>query len=119
MQVTLKGFPDEAENEFYKIKFAHGGLSSIFDKELQKELINSEKFAAGEVFTMRSVGNGAGEFAGIQQPDMKGFDKTGNYKTVWEVEENGPVFTTFKYRQKIKHAVVEQRVKLYHGQKTD
>jgi alpha-mannosidase len=110
-------FINEAENQFYKIKFANGGLSSIFDKELQKELINSEKFAAGEVFTMRSVGNGAGEFADIQKPDMEGFDKTGNYKTVWELEENGPVFTTFKYRQKIKHAVVEQRVKLYHGQK--
>jgi alpha-mannosidase len=114
---VINGFPDEVENEFYKIKFANGGLSSIFDKELQKELINSEKFVAGEVFTMRSVGNGAGEFADIQQPDMEGYDKTGNYKTVWEVEENGPVFTTFKYRQKIKHAIVEQRIKLYHKQK--
>jgi alpha-mannosidase len=117
INVSHTEFINEAENQFYKIKFANGGLSSIFDKELQKELINSEKFVAGEVFTMRSVGNGAGEFDDIQQPDMEGYDKTGNYKTVWEVEENGPVFTTYKYRQKIKHAVVEQRVKLYHGQK--
>jgi alpha-mannosidase len=117
INVSHTEFINEAENQYYKIKFANGGLSSIFDKELQKELINSEKFVAGEVFTMRSVGNGAGEFDDIQQPDMEGYDKTGNYKTVWEVEENGPVFTTYKYRQKIKHAVVEQRVKLYHGQK--
>ncbi len=66
---------------------------------------------------MRSVGNGAGEFDDIQQPDMEGFDKTGNYKTVWEVEEIGLVFTTYKYRQKIRNAVVEQRVKLYHNKK--
>jgi alpha-mannosidase len=48
---------------------------------------------------------------------MEGFDKTGNYETQWEVEENGPVFTTFKYRQKIRNAVVEQHIKLWHNKK--
>ena len=48
---------------------------------------------------------------------MEGFDKTGNYKTHWEVEENGPVFTVYKYRSPIRNAVVEQRVKLYHTEK--
>jgi alpha-mannosidase len=117
IQKANTGFPNEAENVYYKIKFANGGLSSIFDKELQKELINPEKFVAGEVFTMRSIGNGAGEFADIQKPDMEGFDKTGNYKTDWKIVEDGPVFTTYKYRQKIKYAVVEQRIKLFHKQK--
>ncbi|MDB4581624.1 glycosyl hydrolase-related protein [Draconibacterium sp.] len=110
-------FTNEVENRFFKLKFADGGLASIFDKELNKELVDDSKFVAGEVFTMHSEGNGAGEFSDIQQPDMRGFDKTGNYKTNWIVEKNGPVFTTYKYRQKIKNAVVEQRVKLYHQQK--
>ncbi|MCF6357631.1 MAG: glycosyl hydrolase-related protein, partial [Draconibacterium sp.] len=110
-------FKNEIENQYYKLKFADGGLSSIFDKELNQELIDSEKFVAGEVFTMQSVGNGAGEFADIQQPEMEGFDKTGNYKTNWEIEENGDVFTIYKYRQKLRNAVVEQRIKLYHQQK--
>lgn len=110
-------FKNEAENKFYKLKFADGGLSSIFDKELNKELIDPGKFKAGEVFTMRSVGNGAGEFIDIQKPDMEGFDKTGNYQTKWEIEENGPVFTVYKYRQHIKYAVIEQCVKVFHGQK--
>ena len=48
---------------------------------------------------------------------MEGFDKTGNYKTDWVVGESGPVFTVYKYRQKIRHAVVEQRIILYHKQK--
>jgi alpha-mannosidase len=99
------------------LKFGNGGLTSIFDKVLNKEIIDAGKFTAGEVFTMRSEGNGAGEFADIQQPDMEGFDKTGNYKTNWEVEENGQVFTVFKYRQKIRNAVVEQRIKLWHNKK--
>ncbi len=110
-------FNKEVENQFYKLKFANGGLSSIFDKELGKELLNTGKFTAGEVFTMHSEGNGAGEFSDIQQPDMKGFDKTGNYNTVWEIEKDGSIFTTYKYRQKIRNAVVEQRIKLYHKEK--
>lgn len=91
-----------------------GGLSSIYDKELGKELISSTKFKAGEVFTLHSKGNGAGEFSEIQKTDMEGYDKTGNYKTKWEVEEDGPVCTIYKFRQQIRYAVVEQRVKLYH-----
>lgn len=112
-----KKFTKEVENQFYKLKFANGGLASIFDKKLNKEIINSDKFTAGEIFTMHSEGNGAGEFADIQQPDMKGFDKTGNYTTHWEVDESGTVFTTYKYRQQLKDVVVEQKIKLYHQQK--
>ena len=110
-------FKNEAENRFYKLKFGNGGLSSVFDKELNRELIDPGKFRAGEVFTMRSVGNGAGEFTDVQKPDMEGFDKTGNYPTKWEVEENGPVYTTYKYRQKIRYAIIEQRIKVFHQQK--
>ncbi len=110
-------FENEYENQFYSLKFGDGGVSSIFDKELNRELIDSGKFKAGEVFTMHSEGNGAGEFADIQKPDMKGFDKTGNYKTKWVVEESGAIFTTIKFRQKIKNAVVEQKVKIYNNQK--
>lgn len=116
MKVTekLRIFKNEAENGFYKLKFADGGLSSIYDKELGKELISASKFKAGEIFTLHSKGNGAGEFSEIQKTDMEGYDKTGNYKTNWEVEEDGPVCTVYKFRQLIRYAVVEQRVKLYH-----
>ncbi|MEN8117991.1 MAG: glycoside hydrolase family 38 C-terminal domain-containing protein, partial [Bacteroidota bacterium] len=113
---TGKLFNNETENQYFMLKFADGGLSSVFDKKINKELVDSKKFKAGEIFTMHSEGNGAGEFADIQQPDMRGFDKTGNYKTTWIIEENGPVFTTYKFRQKIKNAIVEQRIKLYHQQ---
>jgi len=110
-------FQNTVENSFYKITFANGGLSSIFDKELNQELVDPSKFKAGEVFTMRSIGNGAGEFSDIQKPDMEGYDKTGNYQTNWEIEEDGPVYTCYKYRQQIRYAVVEQRIKLFHQQK--
>jgi alpha-mannosidase len=94
-----------------------GGLRSIYDKDLQKELIDASRFRAGEVFTMRSIGNGAGEFADVQQPDMEGFDQTGNYSTRWEAEQHGPVYTSFRMRQSIRNAVVEQEVVVYQNLK--
>jgi len=101
------------ENAFYTIEFGSGGLNRIYDKELDKEIIRPEGFAAGEVFTLRSVGNGAGEFSQIQQPDTVGFDKTGNYSTNWKLVEEGSVYVAYAYRQILRNAVVEQKVILY------
>lgn len=112
-----KGFTANVENPYYRITFGKGGLTSVYDKDLGRELVRPEKFAAGEVFTMRSEGNGAGEFADVQKPDMHGFDRTGNYDVKWETETDGPVFTCYKYRQPIRGAVVVQRIKLFHQQK--
>ena len=103
------------ENEYYIIEFGAGGLSRIYDKELEKELINPDGFTAGEVFTLRSVGNGAGEFDQVQQPDTVGFDKTGNYRTAWKLVEEGPVYTAYAYRQPIRNAVAEQKVIIYNN----
>jgi alpha-mannosidase len=105
---------ERLENKFYKIELSDGGLKSIYDKELEIELIDPSKFKAGEVFTMRSIGNGAGEFAAVQQPDMEGFDKTSYYPATWELKNEGPVYTSYKMRQPIRNAVVEQEVILYH-----
>ncbi len=109
-----KAFTSEFENDFYKANLANGGLSSLFDKELGNELIESSFFKAGEIFTMKSEGNGAGEFDAVQQPEMEGFDKTGNYKTEWEITADGPVYTSYKYRQPIRHAVAELEITFYY-----
>ena len=103
-----------SENEHYKIEFSSGGLKSIYDKNLKKELIDDSKFAAGEVFTMQSVGNGAGEFDKIQQPSMEGFDQTGNHHGNWKQEVSGAVFSSWTKRSKLPHAVIEQKIILYH-----
>lgn len=101
------------KNKFYRIKFDNGGLSSIYDKEFGKELINNKNFYAGEVFTMHSEGTGAGEFADIQQPDMKEFDREANYHSSWHITESGNVYTCFTNRQPIRNAVVEQKIFVY------
>jgi len=106
-----------SENEYYKIEFSEGGLKSIYDKSLKKELIDDSKFAAGEVFTMQSVGNGAGEFDKIQQPSMEGFDQTGNHQGEWKPEASGEVFSSWTKRSQLPHAAVEQKITLYHTNK--
>ena len=106
-------FTPDFENRFFSIRFGKGGIERLYDKTLGKEIIDASKFTLGEVFTMQSVGNGAGEFSDIQQPSMEGYDKTGYYETKWEKINDGPVFTSFRYRQPVKHAVVEETIIIY------
>ncbi|MFC1726278.1 glycosyl hydrolase-related protein [candidate division KSB1 bacterium] len=101
------------ENDFYIITFTEGGIKQIFDKQLNVDLFQTEKFLAGELFTMQSEGNGAGEFAEVQQPTMEEFDKISNYKPVWEKISDGPVRTVFELKQKLKHCDYIQTVTVY------
>lgn len=105
---------EELDNAFYQITLGRGGLRQIHDKELGQDLIDADKFLAGELFTMKSVGNGAGEFADVQQPSMEGFDRLSNHQPVWEVVEAGPVRTVLRAEQAIEHTHVEQKMVLYH-----
>ena len=107
-------FNPQFENSFFSIRFGKGGIERLYDKMLGKEVIDASKFTLGEVFTMQSVGNGAGEFSDIQQPSMEGYDKTGLYETRWEKISDGPVFTSFRYRQPVRYAVVEETIIIYH-----
>lgn len=102
------------ETPFYRIDLQAGGIKQITDKELNVRLLDTSKFLGGEVITMQSVGNGAGEFDAVQQPTMEGFDKTSNYKPEWKLVEQGDVYTSFTYRSRIRHAVVEQTMRVYH-----
>lgn len=105
------------ENTYYKIELVNGGIKQIYDKSIGCPLLNTEKFLGGEVITMRSVGNGAGEFDAVQQPDMEGFDKTSNHAVPWQIEEDGPVYTSYKMRTPIRNAVIEQTLRVYHKTK--
>lgn len=109
------GFEKILENDFYRLQFGNGGLHQIFDKELDRNLIDSQKFMAGEIFAMNSIGNGAGEFSEVQQPDTGFFDRLFDGETQWILEETGPVYSRVVMRQAMKDAVVEMQVKLYHS----
>lgn len=105
--------PDVIENRFYTITLGHGGIRQIRDRQLQEDLFDTTKFLGGELFTMQSVGNGAGEFSEIQQPTMEGFDRLSNHRPGWRVIEAGPVRTVLSLEQVIDHVRVVQRLIAY------
>ena len=102
------------ENKAYKITFEKGGIKQIYDKELKRNLLKTDNLKGGEVFTLYSNGNGAGEFGDIQQPFMQDFDKVSNYNPDWKIIENGDVYTKYRIKQGILHAIVQQDVTVYH-----
>jgi len=101
------------ENKYYNVAFAEGGIKSIFDKELSVSILNTEKFLGAELFTMQSVGNGAGEFTDVQQPSMEGFEKLSQYKQSWSLISEGPVRDVYELKKSISHVTVVEQVVFY------
>ena len=103
------------ETDFYRISLAPGGIVSLFDKELDREALDTRKFLGFEVFTMRSVGNGAGEFGRVQQPTMEGFDKTSLHRPAWRfiADESGPVKHVYVFELPFAGCTVRQRLVIY------
>jgi len=106
---------DVYENDFYKIEFAPGGLRRVYDKELKADILDAGKFLGFEVFTMQSVGNGAGEFGRVQQPTMEGFDRLGRHGVSWGLEaaESGPLKSVFRFEKKLSNCTVEEKIVVY------
>ena len=101
------------ESDFYRLEFANGGIRQITDKESGQKLLETGKLLGGEVFTMKSVGTGAGEFSDIQHPTMEQFDKTSNHPSKWALVESGPVYRAYKTRGPIHGAEIEETVIVY------
>jgi alpha-mannosidase len=107
------------ENNFYRIELAPGGVKRLYDKELGRDVLDTGKFLGFEVFTMRSVGNGAGEFGRVQQPTMEGFDKTSLHRPDWRLVdgESGPLRTVVLLEQPLRNCTVREKIIVYHSVK--
>lgn len=114
--------PAGFENSFYRVGLAPGGIKYIFDKQQNRELLNTAKFLGGEVFTMLSVapnnrgdGTDAGEFGVVPMPVMDAsFDRVAGHKPEWKLLESGPVRTVYGLEQPMSNTVVRQRAVLWH-----
>jgi alpha-mannosidase len=103
------------ENDFYRVTLAPGGVAGIYDKELGREVLDTGKFLGFEVFTMRSVGSGAGEFGRVQQPTMEGFDKASRHNPAWHLVlgGSGPVKEVYAFEQPFSGCTVRERLIVY------
>jgi alpha-mannosidase len=101
------------ETTFYKINLGQGGLNSVIDKATGKELFDTSLFLAGDIFSLQSEGNGAGEFVQVQQPTLEGFEQLSAHQPTWQLAANGPVYAQWELRQPLKHAAAQLAVKVY------
>jgi alpha-mannosidase len=110
---TFKNDSHSYENSYYRVEFAGGGIKSLYDKELSVSLMRTDKFLGAELFTMQSVGNGAGEFTDVQQPTMEGFAKMSQYGQQWSLVSEGPLRDVYEFRKEIDHVTVVQQLIFY------
>jgi alpha-mannosidase len=102
------------ENNFYRIIFGDGGIESMFDKTLNKELLITSKFKAGDVLDLGYTGNGAGEFTQIKQLVAGDITPLSNLKAEWNIVSTGAIFTDYQTNQQTKNAKIIQRIRVYH-----
>src|SRR5690348_9853625 len=105
------------ENAYYRIILGDGGISSLYDKELQKEVLNTTRFAGGDVMDLGYNGNGAGEFTEITPTNMGNFDKLSNHRESWNIIQDGVLYTIFQANYEINNVKVIQRIKVFHHEK--
>lgn len=111
---SIKQYSNYYENDFYKVTLGDGGIESLFDKELNKELLNTTKFSGGDILNVGYAGNGAGEFTQSTQPTPGDLSAISRKKTLWKIVENGPLFSTYENVQDMKNTDVVQRIRIYH-----
>lgn len=102
------------ENKFYKIDLGNGGIRHLYDKEINKSILNTTRFAGGDVMDIGYNGNGAGEFTEITSPNMANFDKLSNHTSNWKVIEDGDLYSTFQSENHLNGVQIIQRIIVYH-----
>lgn len=105
------------ENDYYRVVLGNGGIRSLFDKKLGKEILNTSRYAGGDVISMHYNGTGAGEFNEMKKPGMHNFDKLSLKNSNWRVKSSGPVFTSFECAYELNEMPVIQRITIFNNVK--
>ena len=129
VKVNKKITPNSLTNDYYKMELGNGGIKSLFDYTLNKEVIRTTKFSGGDVLTLEYTGTGAGEFNQMTKPQMRGvFDPNGNSRnegyditsshiSQWRITNDGNVFTEYENKTQFKHTQIIQKIKVFHHEK--
>ncbi len=102
------------ENTFYRIRLGDGGIISLFDKSLQRDVVQNEKYPMGEIIDVKYTGNGAGEFNRVQDVDVADFKLFSSKKAAWKIVNDGALATIYESRAAGTNANIVQRITLYH-----
>ena len=114
---TLKAGSNYYENQFYKIEFGAGGITTLFDKALGKNILNTTKYAGGDLLSMGYSGNGAGEFVQITPTNMEDFETLSMKGANWTLTANNGVFASYESLAQMKNFEVKQTITIYNNLK--
>jgi len=84
------------ENARLKVAFGKGGLTSLIDKTINRELLNPERYAAGEFCSMDTTGEAASDAGVFGGPKAASEVLLGSCETTWRTLEHGPVRSVFR-----------------------
>lgn len=113
----IKAGSNYYENQFYSVEFGPGGIAGLFDKELRKQVLNTTKYAGGDLLSLGYNGNGAGEFIRITPTNFEGTETLSMKPGNWTLSSNGPVYATFESLYHMKNFTVKQKIIIYHHTK--
>lgn len=105
------------ENQFYELRFGQGGITRLFDKTLKKDVFNTSRMLAGDLFHMGYDGNGAGEFVQITEPNYGGMERAHEKESSWSLIESGAVYSRFQSNFKMETFSVIQVITIFHQKK--
>jgi alpha-mannosidase len=97
---------DSVENDMIKVKFGAGGISSLYDKTSQKEVLKTDKFFGGEVVQMTAPDLAWESYAIV---NMKDFDKTTLHDLRTIRSEESPIRFIIEKEAKFRYFTLHQR----------
>lgn len=105
------------ENRYYKAVLGNGGIVSLYDKIVGKEVAHTSKFACGDVIEAGYTGNGAGEFTRVTDLTPGDITSLSSREARWRVTESGALYTRFENVQPTEHATIVQVITFSHLKK--
>lgn len=102
------------ENQFYRVVLGNGGVTSLVDKSLNRDIVQNEKFACGDILDVLYKGNGAGEFNRVADVDVADFTMLSSNKANWKLIASGALCSTYENVTATKNAKIIQYVTVYH-----
>ncbi len=105
------------DNQYYKVELGQGGITRLFDKNLNKEIFNTTAMVGGDLFHMGYEGSGAGEFVTVTAPHYGGMERGHQQESTWSLVESGAVYSKFQSEFEMDTFKVQQSITVFHQKK--
>ncbi|HUX94927.1 MAG TPA: glycosyl hydrolase-related protein [Bacteroidales bacterium] len=102
------------ENSFFRVELGSGGITSLYDKQIKKEVFNTSKYAGGDILHFGYNGNGAGEFVRITPVNFEGFESLSMKNQQWTLKSNSAVASVYESVSYMSNFTVKQIITVYH-----